>query len=100
MLFSCIRKGEKETLNDKVKLIKGRVITPTVIKNTQLVIKKYYMDKGFYYTKVKVLQIPDSTRGQATLNFTITKGKKVKIQKINIEGNADISDKTLKRKMK
>ncbi|KAA0991099.1 outer membrane protein assembly factor BamA [Dyadobacter aurulentus] len=98
--FSGIRKGEKETLNDKVKLIKGRVITPTVIKNTQLVIKKYYMDKGFYYTKVKVLQIPDSTRGQATLNFTITKGKKVKIQKINIEGNTDISDKTLKRKMK
>nr|WP_310590327.1 POTRA domain-containing protein [Dyadobacter sp. NIV53] len=74
--FSGIRKGERETLNDKVKLIKGRVITPTVIKNTQLVIKKYYMDKGFYNTKVKVLQIPDSTRGQATLNFNITKGKK------------------------
>jgi outer membrane protein insertion porin family len=98
--FSGIRKGERETLNDKVKLIKGRVITPTVIKNTQLVIKKYYMDKGFFNTKVKVLQIPDSTRGQATLNFTITKGKKVKIQKINIEGNTAISDKTLKRKMK
>ncbi len=98
--FSGIRKGERETLNDKVKLIKGRVITPTIIKNTQLVIKKYYQDKGFYNTKVKVLQIPDSTRGQATLNFAITKGKKVKIQKINIEGNTAISDKTLKRKMK
>lgn len=98
--FSGIRKGERETLNDKVKLIKGRVITPTIIKNTQLVIKKYYMDKGFYYTKVKVLQIPDSTRGQATLNFAITKGKKVKIQKINIEGNTAISDQVLKRKMK
>jgi outer membrane protein insertion porin family len=98
--FSGIRKGERETLNDKVKLIKGRVITPTIIKNTQLVIKKYYMDKGFYNTKVKVLQIPDSTRGQATLNFTITKNKKVKIEKINIEGNTAISDKLLKRKMK
>lgn len=98
--FSGIRKGERETLNDKVKLIKGRVITPTIIKNTQLVIKKYYQDKGFYNTKVKVLQIPDSTRGQATLNFAITKGRKVKIQKINIEGNTAISDKTLKRKMK
>ncbi|REA62178.1 outer membrane protein assembly factor BamA [Dyadobacter luteus] len=98
--FSGIRKGERETLNDKVKLIKGRVITPTVIKNTQLIIKKYYMDKGFYNTKVKVLQIPDSTRGQATLNFTITKGKKVKIEKIDIQGNTAISDRTLKRKMK
>ncbi|CAG4989266.1 Outer membrane protein assembly factor BamA [Dyadobacter sp. CECT 9275] len=98
--FSGVRKGERETLNDKVKLIKGRVITPTVIKNTQLVIKKYYMDKGFYNIKVKVVQIPDSTRGQATLNFGITKGKKVKIQKINIEGNKAVSDRTLKRKMK
>jgi outer membrane protein insertion porin family len=98
--FSGIRKGERETMNDKVKLIKGRVITPTVIKNTQLIIKKYYMDKGFYNTKVKVLQIPDSTRGQATLNFTITKGKKVKIEKIDIEGNTAISDAKLKKKMK
>ena len=98
--FSGIRKGERETLNDKVKLIKGRVITPTVIKNTQLIIKKYYMDKGFYNTKVKVLQIPDSTRGQATLNFNIGKGKKVKIEKIDIEGNTAISDRTLKKKMK
>jgi len=98
--FSGIRKGERETMNDKVKLIKGRVITPTVIKNTQLIIKKYYMDKGFYNTKVKVLQIPDSTRGQATLNFTITKGKKVKIEEINLEGNTAISDAKLKKKMK
>ena len=98
--FSGIRKGEKETLTDKVKLIKGRVITPTVIKNTQLVIKKYYMDKGFFNTKVKVVQIPDSSRGQATLNFNIEKGKKVKIEKIDIQGNTAISDATLKRKMK
>jgi outer membrane protein insertion porin family len=98
--FSGIKKGQRETLNDKVKLIKGRVITPTVIKNTQLIIKKFYMDKGFYNTKVKVLQIPDSSRGQAALNFTITKGKKVKIQKINLIGNEAISDAKLKKKMK
>jgi len=58
------------------------------------------MDKGFYNTKVKVLQIPDSTRGQATLNFTIAKGKKVKIEKIIIEGNTAITDRKLKSKMK
>ncbi|MBB5282409.1 outer membrane protein insertion porin family [Rhabdobacter roseus] len=98
--FAGIRKGERETLNDKVKLIKGRVITPTVIKNTQLVIKKFYMDKGFYNTKVKVVQIPDSTRGQATLNFTIDKGSKVKIQQIDIQGNEAIADSKLKRKLK
>ena len=98
--FSGIRKGERETLNDKVKLIKGRVITPTVIKNTQLIIKKYYMDKGYYNTKVKVLQIPDSSRGQATLNFTIGKGKKVKIEKIDLDGNKEIADRILKKKLK
>jgi outer membrane protein insertion porin family len=98
--FAGVRKGERETLNDKVKLIKGRVITPTVIKNTQLVIKKYYMDKGFYNTKVKVLQVPDSSRGQASLTFTIAKGKKVKIEKIDIQGNTAVSDRTLKKKMK
>jgi outer membrane protein insertion porin family len=98
--FSGIRKGEQTTLNDKVKLIKGRVITPTIIKNTQLVIKKFFMDKGFYNTSVKVVQIPDSSRGQATLNFIVDKGKKVKIEFIEIEGNEALSDAKLKRKMK
>ncbi|WP_247232731.1 outer membrane protein assembly factor BamA [Telluribacter sp. SYSU D00476] len=98
--FSGIRKGEQTTLNDKVKLIKGRVITPTIIKNTQLVIKKFFMDKGFYNTTVKVVQIPDSSRGQATLNFIVDKGKKVKIEEINIEGNEAIADSKLKRKLK
>ncbi|HEV7351429.1 outer membrane protein assembly factor BamA [Telluribacter sp.] len=98
--FSGIRKGEQTTLNDKVKLIKGRVITPTIIKNTQLVIKKFFQDKGFYHTKVKVVQIPDSSRGQATLNFIVDKGSKVKIEEIQIEGNEAISDDKLKRKMK
>ena len=98
--FSGIRKGEKETLNDKVKLIKGRVITPTIIKNTQLAIKKHFIDKGFLNISVKAVQIPDSTRGQATLNFVINKGSKVKIEEILLEGNKDISSKKIKRKLK
>jgi outer membrane protein insertion porin family len=98
--FSGIRKGEKETLNDKVKLIKGRVITPTIIKNTQLAIKKHFIDKGFLNISVKAVQIPDSTRGQATLNFVIDKGSKVKIEEVLLEGNKDISSKKIKRKLK
>lgn len=98
--FSGIKKGQRETLNDKVKLIKGRVITPTVIKNTQLLIKKHYQDKGYYNTAVKVVQIPDTTRGQATLNFNVDRGKKVRISDIDIEGNELVSDKKLKKRMK
>ncbi len=98
--FSGIKKGQRETLNDKVKLIKGRVITPTIIKNTQLLIKKHFMDKGYLNTSVKAIQIPDSARGQATLNFVIDRGTKVKIEKINIEGNQVFSDAKLKKKLK
>lgn len=98
--FEGVKKGEKESLNDKVKLIKGRVITPTVIKNTQLAIKKFFMDKAYYNTTVKVIQVPDSSRGQATLNFIIDKGSKVRIEKIDLAGNTDISNRKLKRKLK
>lgn len=98
--FEGVKKGERESLNDKVKLIKGRVITPTVIKNTQLAIKKFFMDKAYYNTTVKVVQVPDSSRGQATLNFIIDKGNKVRIEDIDITGNSDLSDRKLKRKLK
>jgi outer membrane protein insertion porin family len=98
--FTGIKKGEQESLKDKVKLNLGRVITPTVSKNTQLAVRKFFMDKGFLNTKVKTTVIPDSARNNATMRVLIDKGQKVKIEKIVLNGREEVEDSKVRMKMK
>lgn len=99
--YSGIKKGEQETLSDKIKTYKGKIVTETVKKNIELAIKKYYQDKGFLNVKVKIAERTDSLRGNnATMKVAIQKGDKVKISLIKFVGIAEIKESVLRRKMK
>ncbi|MGA0557826.1 outer membrane protein assembly factor BamA [Larkinella sp. VNQ87] len=99
--FVGIRKSEQDALKDKVKLNLGRLISNTLIKNTQLSVKKYFVEKGFLNTKVKIISVPtDSTRNQATMRVSIDKGSKVKINNIEIRGRELVDESKIRLKMK
>ncbi|CAA9325016.1 MAG: Outer membrane protein assembly factor YaeT [uncultured Cytophagales bacterium] len=100
--FKGIRKGETETLSDKIKLIKGKIVTDALVKNTQLAVKKHFMDKGFFNAKVNIRQVKDSSAlgNSVALVIEVDKNRKVKINSIQIEGNQVFADKKLKRKLK
>ncbi|MFN8357158.1 MAG: outer membrane protein assembly factor BamA [Spirosomataceae bacterium] len=101
ILFSGIKKGEQDGLNDKVKLIKGKIITETLIKNAELAIKRYFTEKGHLNVKIKTIQLADSARGNnAALRFIINKGEKVKIHQIIINGRTEMEEGLVRRKMK
>lgn len=98
--FSGIRKGEQDALNDKVKIAKGRIISNTIIKNTQLLVKRHFIDKGFYNVKVQIQQVPDTTRGNATLKIVVDKGDRVKIKNMVFEGRQALSESKVRLKLK
>jgi len=98
--FEGVRKGEKETLNDKLKLPRGRIISNTMIKNTQLSVKRTFIDKGFMNCKVQIQQIADSARGNATLKVIVNKGPKVKIRQIVFNGREALLEGKLRNKLK
>ncbi|MCU0352462.1 MAG: outer membrane protein assembly factor BamA, partial [Cytophagales bacterium] len=100
--FKGIRKGESDALTDKIKLIKGKIVTDALVKNTQLAVRKYFVDKGFLNTTVKPMQVRDSTLpGNAVaLVFVVDKKRKVKINEIVFEGNQDFTDAKLRKKLK
>lgn len=98
--FTGIKKAEQESLKDKIKLNLGRVITPTVSKNTQLAVRKFFMDKGYLNTKVKTTVIPDSARNNATMRVLVDKGEKVKIRQIVLNGRNEVDDSKVRLKMK
>ncbi len=99
--FTGIPKGQKNTLKDKVTLVRGRIVNDVIIKNTEVAIKQHYIQKGFRNIKVNIIQKKDTTMGNSVrLEIDVNKGKKVRIQEIDIEGNTAITDKKLKKKLK
>ncbi|MDN4164592.1 POTRA domain-containing protein [Cytophagales bacterium LB-30] len=99
--FAGVNKSQESELNDKIKLIKGRVLTDAVLKNTEINVKKYFVDKGFLNTEVKITQAKDTLISNGVqLTIKVNKNAKVKINKIVFEGNDNVKDATLKRKMK
>lgn len=96
MNYVGIRKGERETLNEKVKAYKGKIITETLKKNLELAIKKYYQEKGRLNVSTKSTVKTDSLRGNnAVLEVRIDKGVKIKVKEIQLDGIENKKDRAL-----
>jgi len=98
--FEGINKTQEGELRDKVN-IRGRVVRDDVLNTAKRNIEKYYLDKGFLNTEVKIIQDRDTTLPNSVkLRFDIDPKSKVKINEIAFYGNDEISDRALKGKMK
>ena len=101
IVLNGIRKGEKETIEDKIKTYKGKVITDAMVKNIQNIVKKHYLDKGFRNCTVQVQQNADTVRiNNAALVFNISKKSKVKINDIQLNGIKELPEWKVLSKMK
>lgn len=99
--YSGITKTQKTELDDQIKLIRGRVLTDVLLKNTELTIKKYFVEKGFLNTEVSTIQRVDTLVSNGVeITINVDKKYKVRINKINIYGNKEIADAKLTAKMK
>ncbi|MDC1025141.1 POTRA domain-containing protein [Flavobacteriales bacterium] len=86
-----ISKSNITTLKEDLKLMRGKVLTQNLIKNSINKIRKFYTDKGFFNVSVKHIVAKDSASANATiLIFDINKYDKVKIKDIIIYGRKEI----------
>ena len=96
-----IGRTQKSELTEKINLIRGRIVTDAVIKNTQNTIENYFKKKGFFNTIVDVKQEIDTiVSNSIKLKINVSKSKKVKFNNINFIGNREFSDAKLKGKLK
>lgn len=95
-----VKKGKIEELIKDNDLKKGKIVNENLITTTKNYIQNKYKKNGFYNTKVVVNTFPDSTDTNVDMLIKIDKGDKVKIKKINFEGNEKLSDKKLRKAFK
>ena len=101
VLYKGIRSGEKDELNDKIKVMPGTKVTEHVLTKTKNIITQHYYDKGFYNVEVRIVEQPDTMmQNVENLIINVEKGHKVKIKQINTSGNVQIPDNKVRKYLK
>ncbi len=98
-----VKKGKKEALIKENKLQKGVKVTENLITTTKNYIQNKNRKAGYLNTKVIIntSEVNDSIeKARVNMLLNVDRGEKVKIKKINFEGNEILSDKKLRRAMK
>lgn len=99
--FTGVKKSEADKIREEIKLSKGDVVTDNVIMSTKNKIKEYFVDKGYLFVDVDIVQKKDTVTSTGTvLYINISKNNKVKINEVNINGVSEIKMGKLKRAMK
>ncbi|SHI31297.1 Beta-barrel assembly machine subunit BamA [Hymenobacter daecheongensis DSM 21074] len=100
-VFTGISKTQADDLKNKIKLIRGKVVTDALLNNTRAQVRKFYTNKGFLDAKATITQTPDSSLSNSVvLNISVDKGEKIRIRDIAFEGNTAFTDRKLRGKLK
>ncbi len=96
-----IKRSQRRDLKDLIVLLPGVAITESNKAQAINTIKRFYKDKGFWYTEVKTrVELDEKLDNRARLIFEIKPGKRLEIKEIEIVGNEEYSDKKLKKRLK
>lgn len=96
-----VKKSDADELRNKIRLLQGRVVTDYMVGTIKNTVNDHYLDKGYYFNKVDITQVRDTSKKLPFIILTITvkKGKKVRIQDVFINGNTVFKDWQLRRKL-
>ena len=72
-----VKKSEQEDLEEKIGLVRGNQITPNMENKAEIIIKKYFSDKGFKNTEVEIVKRDDPEKmNQLIVDVNIDKKEK------------------------
>nr|MBP7471813.1 outer membrane protein assembly factor BamA [Prevotella sp.] len=95
--FIGLKKSEREDMENKLGLLKGSQITPNMIDRAKILAKKYFDDKGYKNADINIDQRDDvANKNQVILDVSIDKKDKLKVHRIDIQGNNHLADKYIK----
>ena len=99
--FEGVNKTQEKELAEKVSTYRGRILTQAMIKNTEVTAKKYFKEKGYLNAEVKITEERDTILdNHVVVHVNIDKKLKVRIYEVVINGNAEIDNSKLKKKLK
>ncbi|MCL9804823.1 outer membrane protein assembly factor BamA [Flavobacterium amniphilum] len=99
--FVGIKKGAIDDLIKDNALTPEKIVNENLITTTKFYIENKYKKEGFYNTKVNITTVEDTSAiNHVNMIVNVDKGDRVKIRKINVNGNSQIADAKIRKAMK
>ena len=99
--FKGINKREADKIREEISLYAGKTITENLVYQTESKIKGYFREKSYFNVNVKVNRVVDTLMNNSEVFLIdISKGERIGIKAMNIEGNASVPTWKLKMAMK
>jgi len=99
--FKGVNKSFETELKDKIELVRGKILTNTVVKNTELAVKRFMEGKGYLNAEVNVIQIKDTLLSNSVkIIIEVEKNQKVKVKNINFIDRQYFTSAKLRSKIK
>jgi len=95
--FTGVKKREEKKLIEKLSLVRGRIVTPKLIKSVKDTLRKHFLNEGYKDIQIDIKSLSDPNDADYNqLEIHIQKGEKLIVNKILIRGNYNISSDVLK----
>jgi outer membrane protein insertion porin family len=93
-----IRPGDELLKNIGIK--KEKFFNREVVRKDNLALREIYANEGYAYADVSPIIKEDDKKHLVDITYNISKGKKVRFERINISGNTITRDKVIRREFK
>ena len=99
--FHGNEKLRERELRRVINISRGQVLTPQQLNNFKAALQKEYNEKGRILAQIESEIIPasDARPNHVILKYTITEGDDIRIRGVVFEGNEEISDSRLRRRL-
>ncbi|MEL6134040.1 MAG: POTRA domain-containing protein, partial [Bacteroidota bacterium] len=99
--FQGISKSQADELREKINFIRGTILTEAKRQSARRIIRNFYIEKGFYNTSTEIEEKPDKIlKNGVTVNLIVSRGKRIKVRYIDVEGSNAFTSEKVKRKLK
>ncbi|MBI5415348.1 MAG: outer membrane protein assembly factor BamA, partial [Candidatus Omnitrophica bacterium] len=98
--FSKVAYFSPKVLVKKIKTQGGKFLDNKSLKDDENTIKELYAKKGLTLAEVETQTSRDEATGKVNVHFIIREGQRVRIRRINVDGNVKYKDKQIIRIIK
>lgn len=96
-----IKRSQRRDLEDLLVITPGTVITDAAIGQAKNTIRRFYKEKGYWFTEVQTsTEEVEGVEDRVRLIFNIIPGERLEVKDIDFYGNDEFSDRKLRKKIK
>ncbi len=89
-----------DVLLKKVNIGKEKIFNRETVRKDMISLQDVYADQGYAYAEIKPIINEDDEKHMADVTYDISKGPKVRFERITISGNEHSRDKVIRRELK